>query len=118
MHGPDGHPLTNRMGRQLYQLDYPFVYESDLAGLIAVPPDFVTDLASIPRIPILYELLNGIADEPGVIHDYLYSTAKVPRLLADQVLKEACLVSGVSGLDAEEIYWGVREFGESHYKPT
>jgi hypothetical protein len=83
--------------------------------MICVPKGFVTDLASIPRIPIIYLLLNGFADEPGVIHDYLYSTGIYSRAKADAILREACLTTGVPRWRAELIYLGVRLFGAPHY---
>jgi hypothetical protein len=115
----NGIPLTNRSGRQLYQLCSAFVYQSDVADdSFIVPKGFVTDLASIPRLPFCYLLLNGIADGPGVIHDYLYSndTIAISRDLADSVLKEACLLIGVSWWKAQMIYLGVRVGGASHFK--
>jgi hypothetical protein len=111
-----GNLLKNRDGRQLFTLLYPFSYHSDVLGcIITVPKGFVTDLASIPRLPVIYLLLNGVADEAGVVHDYLYSTGLVPRIKADQVLREACICSGVSSWKASLIYAGVRIGGGSHY---
>jgi hypothetical protein len=111
-----GEPLKNRDGRQLFKLLSPFYYQSDVLGcIITVPMGFVTDLASIPRLPVVYLMLNGIADEAGVVHDYLYSTGLVPRIEADKVLREACLCSGVSSWKAGLIYAGVRSFGGPHY---
>lgn len=108
--------LTNPMGRQLYDMELPFSYQSDLLGcIITVPKGFVTDLASIPRLPFIYLCLNGIADQAGIIHDYLYSTGLVSREMADAVLREACLVLGVPVWKAEMIYAGVRTFGGAHY---
>jgi hypothetical protein len=86
-----------------------------LGCIVTVPMGFVTDLASIPRLPVIYLLLNGIADEAGVVHDYAYSTGLVPRIKADQVLREACICSGVSLWKASLIYAGVRIGGGSHY---
>ena len=114
-HPKTGLPLLTRQGRQLYRIDQDLVYVSDIAGKITVPAGFVTDLASIPRLPLIYLLLNGIADEPGVVHDYLYSTGKVSRAMADQVLREACILTGVPAWKANLIYAGVRVGGASHY---
>ena len=114
-HPKTGLPLLTRQGRQLYRINQDLVYVSDIAGTITVPAGFVSDLASIPRLPLIYLLLNGIADEPGVVHDYLYSTGKVPRAMADQVLREACLLTGVPAWKADLIYVGVRVGGASHY---
>lgn len=113
---PDGRPLKNRHGEQLYRLQSPLIYQSDVAGIvITVPTGFITDLASIPRLPFIYILLAKVADLPGVVHDFLYSTGTVPRAMADKVLREACLLTGVPAWKASMIYQGVRLFGGSHY---
>lgn len=116
MQNADGRFLCNSAGRQLFILDAPFSFRSDLLRCtITVPKGFVSDLASIPRLPVIYLCLNGIADQAGVIHDYAYSTGLVSRLLADKVLYEACLVLGVQKWKAALIFYGVRLFGYKHY---
>jgi hypothetical protein len=54
------------------------VYESDLLGKIIVPVDFETDFASVPRVPIAYELFGDRAHRESVIHDYLYRIDSKP----------------------------------------
>lgn len=116
MRSPDGEPLKNRQGEQLYQLQSPLIYQSDVAGVvITVPTGFVSDLASIPRLPFIYVLLAKVADLPGVVHDFLYSTGVLPRAMADNVLREACLLTGVPAWKASMIYYGVRLGGGSHF---
>jgi hypothetical protein len=113
---PDGKALMNRQGRQLYMLDSPLMYDSDVAGLIiTAPTGFVSDLASIPRWPIVYFLLNAEADVPSVTHDFLYSTAVLPRKLADEVFKEASILTGVPEWKAWGAFIGVRIGGSGHY---
>lgn len=78
-------------GAGLWITREPLRYQSDVAGReITVPKDLITDLASIPRRPIVYLLLGGHAPGPGVVHDFLYSTPDWDdRQLADAVLYEA-----------------------------
>lgn len=106
-------PLQNRDGRQLYRLLSEFRYQSDIAGLIVVPAGYVTDLASIPQI--MLSLFGEIAQEPAVPHDFAYSTGCVPRAVADAMLREACLLTGVPVWKAQLIYLGVRVGGASHW---
>jgi hypothetical protein len=114
-----GFPLCNRDGRQLYQLLHDFSYLSDVAkGTITAPAGFVTDLASVPRLPFMFLALGDMGQEPGVIHDYLYSTGVLPRSMADSVLREALEVTGVSRVKANMFYAGVRVGGASHYGTT
>ena len=118
MEDSQGNPLYNRMGRRLFQLLSPLDYSSDLAKMtIFVPTAFVTDLASVPRIPLVFDELGDICEEPAVVHDYLYSTATVPRSLADGALDEAMACCGISWIK-RKLYWlGVRIGGAGHYGP-
>lgn len=112
----DGVPLKNTIGRQLYILNKPLFYKSDVANCeFMVPERFITDLSSIPRLPFIYLLLNGISDIAGVLHDYLYSTGIVLRSMADAILREACTAIGLPRWKAESIYLGVRIGGASNY---
>jgi hypothetical protein len=110
-----GRPLLTRAGRQLYQLTAPFIYESDVAGRIEVKCGFVTDLCSQPQITL--SLLGECAQEPSVPHDYLYGTQPVSRAVADRMLHEACILTGVPRWKAALIYLGVRIGGRAHWRP-
>jgi hypothetical protein len=57
--------------------------------IIDVPKGFVTDLASVPRLPFLFTLFGGRARHAAVIHDWLYSERKVSRELADAIFFRA-----------------------------
>lgn len=95
----------------------PLKYVSLVAGrTIIVPKGFRTDLASVPRLPIIYLLCGGTSNEAAVVHDHLYSTKPVPRHIADAVLREASRVTGVPAWRRYMIWAGVRLFGWSHWK--
>ena len=97
----------------------PLVYESKVAGrVITVPAGFPTDLASTPRIPIIYEALGNIAVRAAVVHDYLYSSGRESRAVADAVLREAAQLTGVSWWKRWAMWAGVRVGGASHYTKT
>lgn len=102
-----------------WRLNEPLIYESDVAKMtFTVPTGFVTDLASTPRWPIIYEIGGGVANMASVVHDFLYSAPHpVPRAVADAVLREASLVSGVPAWRAALMFYGVRAFGGSHWGP-
>lgn len=73
-----------------WRLGMPLRYWSKLLDrLVEVPEGFVTDRASVPRLPLAYLLAGGAADEGAVVHDYLYQTHPVTRAEADAVLLEA-----------------------------
>lgn len=93
----------------------PLEYESDLLGkAVIVPRDYLTDFASVPRLPIVYLAAGGKGERAGVVHDFLYSSG-VDRKLADQVLREALLACGYDAWLAGAFYAAVRLAGGSHY---
>lgn len=92
------------------------IYESDVAArTITVPAGFQTDLASVPRLPLVYLLTGDCARQAAVVHDYLYSTGIVSRSVADEVLREASAITGVPTWRRVLMFAGVRLFGGSHY---
>lgn len=80
-------------------------------GAVAVPPGFVTDFASIPRI--FWSILppDGDYTYPAIIHDYLYWEQPVSRSDADTILKYAMEDFKVSTPKIAAIYSGVRAGG-------
>ena len=96
-----------RQGRQLFELDAPLVYDSDLMGAsISVPAGFVTDMASVPKLPLAWLMAGGTANEAAVIHDWLYSVhvvagQPITRSQADAVFREAVPAS----MDAHAPAW-------------
>lgn len=84
--------------------------------LIRVPPTFVTDFASVPRIPLAFYLYGGIGDYAAAVHDYLYSVCEYPREICDKIFREILIhVDGTSEARAQGMYLGVRLGGASHY---
>lgn len=95
-----------------WMITSPFSYRSDFLGrVITVPVGFITDFASIPRLPFMFMLMGDTAHEPAVIHDYLYYTGEVSRADADHVLHEAAGVAGLNSPETALLYLGVRVGG-------
>jgi hypothetical protein len=103
-------------GRGTWRLLSPLEYESDVAGLVVVPGDFVTDLASVPRVPFAYLLTGGVGHAAAVVHDFLYVCHAVGRKTADEVFYEALLVLGVPAWRAWLMWLGVRVGGGGPFK--
>lgn len=105
----------------LWTLLADFSYRSDtLEKIVTVPEGFVTDFASVPRIPFAYWFAGGKGDKAAVIHDYLYSIGaahpgSIDRTTADAVLREAMLASGYNSALAWGFYQAVRAGGASHW---
>ncbi len=95
----------------------PLHYRSKVLNrVVVVSKGFKTDLASVPRLPLVYMLTADFAKSASVVHDYLYSTREVPRILADAVFKEASEVCKVPAWQRGLMWLGVRVFGGSHWK--
>ena len=97
-------------------LTAPLIYQSDVARrTFTVPRGFQTDLASVPRLPVVFLLCGDTSDEAAALHDHLYSSHEVSRKMADAVLREASAVTGVPGWRRWMMWAGVRVFGGSHW---
>jgi hypothetical protein len=97
----------------------PLIYQSDVAKqTFVVPAGFQTDLASVPRLPVIYLLTGDTSSAAAVVHDWLYTSHQVPRAMADAVLREASQVTGVPGWRRWLMWAGVRLGGASHYGTT
>jgi hypothetical protein len=104
-------PATGKDDGQ-WELLADLVYQSDVAAMtFRVPAGFITNFASVPRIPIVYELAGDTASNAATVHDYLYSTHIVPRSVADAVLREASDVTAVPDWRRQLMWAGVRVFG-------
>ena len=85
---------------------------------LVVPMGFVTDFASVPRLPIIYWFTGGKANAPAVLHDWFYRTGteSVSRAQADAVLKEAMEARGYWYASSWMMYLGVRVGGYWSYE--
>jgi hypothetical protein len=100
------------MGKRLWLILEPLVYESDVAGCrIEVPTGFLTDLASVPRLPLAFLLTGDSAHEAAVIHDWAYKKALFSRELADAVFAEAGVAAGEPEWKMSLMHFGVRMGG-------
>ena len=94
----------------------PLVYNSALLGCQVIIPapiisfPFYTDFASVPRVPLIYELWGNKAHREAVLHDYLFRKNSIPRvsfMLANRVFLEAMLATGKPWRVAYPMFWGV-----------
>jgi hypothetical protein len=94
--------------RGTWKLLNALVYVSDIAGAITVPAGFLTDFASVPRLPVAYLLAGDCGHAAAVLHDFLYTTHQVDRSTADAVFKEALITGDEPGWRAWLMWLGVR----------
>ena len=99
-----------------WRLLAPLVYESDLIGTVTVPAGFVTDLASVPRLPFVFWFYGDRARKPAVVHDAIYQQGSHPRDVADEVFAEAMQALGIAAWTRGPMWAAVRLFGWSAYR--
>lgn len=99
-----------------WELIAPFlVFAND--KIYRVPSGFITDFASVPRIPLAFWLFGNLGHRAAVVHDWLYSSKEVPRDEADSVLCELLKIT-VSSARANAMWAAVRLFGGRNYERT
>lgn len=97
-----------------------YEYKTASGEYIIVPKNFITDLASIPRIFRIF--LNSYGDNytrAAVIHDYLYSYGykdRISRKRADSIFLEIMKERGLRKGKRIIMYLAVRIFGVFFYK--
>lgn len=70
---------------------------------------FITDLDSIPKVPIVYSIFKGRAKTSAVIHDWHYFQQDVSRLRADRIfLVQMIKEEGINRTTARLMYTAVR----------
>jgi len=101
-----------------WKLEAPLVYESEIVGKVTVPTGFCTDLASVPRLPVVYLLWGNRAHREGIIHDYLYRCDSQPVVsfeTANKVFLEAMKSRGKPWWVRWFMYAGVCAGGRPSY---
>ena len=104
-------------GRPLWMTLTSLRYESALLGdrVIVVPAEFITDGASVPRLPLVWLIAGGRGTRAAVIHDWNYQRG-YDRELADALFYESLRadpIGGANALQAWEMWLAVRAGGGS-----
>ena len=93
-----------------WRLTAPLAYQSDIVGRIVVPLGFVTDLATVPRVPLVYWFWGSRAHREAVVHDYLCRIGSVPDVSyteTNMVFFEAMTARNKPWYIKYPMYWGV-----------
>ena len=102
-----------------WRLEKSLYYSSDLLNrVIGVPKGFLTDFASVPRVPFIYEAYGDRCHRESLVHDWLYradSLPKVSRRVADAIFFEAMKSRKKSRFVCWGMWLGVRVGGWSAY---
>lgn len=94
-------------GRGSWILTTPLVYECADGIQYIIPSGFLTDFASVPRVPIAFLLAGDTAHRPAVLHDWLIKKMPVPRTRADDLFYEAMRSVGMPEWRAGMMYRAV-----------
>jgi len=95
---------------EIWALDAPLVFMSDIYGMVIAPRGFQSDLASVPRVPFVYSLWGAKAHREAIIHDYLYRIDSKPRVsfwIANKIFLEAMVAREKPLYVRQPMYWGV-----------
>lgn len=92
----------------------PFLAEVD-GERLEVPAGFVCDLASVPRVPLLYLIAGGKMKKASVFHDWLYRAAEYPRAWCDEAFAALGRATGVAAWRRGLMWAGVRLGGAGSY---
>ena len=79
-----------------WRLTRPLTYSSVRYGqAIEAPAGFITDYASVPRLPVVFAMTGDRGHKAAVIHDWLYrhGAPHWSRAQADQIFRDALLES-------------------------
>lgn len=124
---------TREIANGLYELLSEFVVFINTPSktvVVTIPAGFITDYASVPRIPFAYLLFGGLGNYPAVLHDGLYSDShkvtvvdydtqlpvEVTRKWADEVFLHGLQAKNIPAWKACLMYAGVRFKGAQYYK--
>ena len=114
-------PMDESGDKLWWRVVEPIIYHSERYSQdYKIPVNFETDFASVPRWPVVYLKYGGRASAAAIVHDYLYNYGMALGLIqdreeADFVFLDAMLDTKVDPDIAQEMFDGVRQFGESHF---
>ncbi len=109
------------------ELAQPLIYSSKEYDPVVVPSGYKTDYASVPRLPFVYLVFNGISPKASTMHDFLYSTVMTikekdakgkRRSRADHMFLEAMKAEKTPFHIRWLAFIAVRAFGGAHMKLT
>jgi len=103
--------IVQAIDEETWKLTEDLRYESDIVGPVNVRAGFITDFASVPRLPLAYLLAGNTAHAAAVIHDWLYQTKPCTKSQADRTFREAMGVTGIAPWRKNMMYAAVTVAG-------
>jgi hypothetical protein len=103
------------VAHRTWRLTSSLQYRCPDGSIIHVPRNFVTDFASVPRIPVAWLLTGDTGHRAAVIHDWLYRSHERSRAEADKLFYRILREDGEPLWRAVIMYAAVRLFGGAAY---
>lgn len=105
-------------GRGIWRILEALQYYSALLNrIIVVEAGFLTDYASVPRVPVAYWLFGDTCHAQAVLHDWLFHHHEIcDEAMANQVLLEAMAAGRVPAWRRLGMYLGVAIGGKSSWE--
>lgn len=96
----------------------PLRFDSAIArARIIVPRGFVSDLATVPRLPVVYLAVGATAHMSAFLHDFLYQAHLFDRATSDEIFYEAMVADDDPPTSAQRrmLFLGVRAGGQAYW---
>jgi len=109
-------------GTPLWRVLEPLNFHSEkFSKHYVVPAGFLSDLASVPRVPILWLVAGRVGNAAAIVHDWLYNYGVkfkqiADRAEADEIFFEAMVDCRVPLWRAWAMFGAVRLFGAANFK--
>lgn len=87
-----------------------------LQTVIKIGKGFVSDGASVPRLPIAYWLYGDRAHHESVLHDWGYQTHLWSKYICDKLFLEAMIARAKPWYIHIPMYWAVKLGGRKSYR--
>lgn len=101
--GPNGQGRTLWLVLEGMEVEHPLLPLHYSIGF-----NWQTDLASVPRVALLWLIAGGDAPASAVVHDWLYKTGFLSRMQADRVFRDLIQIESYSVVKAWILWSGVR----------
>lgn len=102
-------------GRAKWRTQSELIFVDSLHRPWIVPPGFITDFASVERLPLMFLLAGDTAHMSAVLHDYLCRHYVVPRQMtwkeAAKIFKQAMKAEGTPAWRRWLMYTAVKLVG-------
>jgi hypothetical protein len=111
--------VVEKLHGKQWRVERPFMAKvtfdvPDVEEVLVVPEGFLTDFASVPRVPVAYLLFGDKAHRSALLHDHLYALQR-DREFADAVFYAAMRAEKLNAFQRGIMWTAVRVGGWPYY---